>query len=119
MQSRSLVAIFVFIVGLMMAVVPVHAHLSKYSPFPPNNRPKPFPVRKLVDWMPLQDGNRYLAESNRTRNSTNPILKVTNHDSGTDLSLLKWNRTPLAGPFHVSSSPVTPYGYTADLNGDG
>jgi hypothetical protein len=99
-------------------------HLPEYSPFPAGSRPKQFPVRELAqlgeEVHPLD-----LAEKGRTRQSRNPIARITwlrnkaGLDAGVALTMLSWDRKQIAGPFHVSSSPVTPYGHTADINRDG
>jgi hypothetical protein len=108
-------------------VAPVEAHLPEYSPFPPAARPKQFPVRELAELRHIvgpEGSELHLAEKDRTRESRNPILRITwprgkNGDEGIALSILTWDQKRDAGPFHVSSNTVTPSGYSGDLNRDG
>jgi hypothetical protein len=116
---RVLLCVFV---TLTFAAFSLNAHLPEYSPFPSTQEVKLFPVQKLAVWTTEQpDGNSYLNESHRTRGSRNPILLRSQRktDDGSNLTILTWDKKRLAGPFHISSSPVEPYGYFADLNGDG
>jgi hypothetical protein len=107
--------------ALMLMAVSVFAHLEEYSPFHPKDKPKRFPVRRLVDWRNENDFNLYLAESATTRGSKNPILRISwpKNDGGVDLTLEGPDGHRLLGPSRISANLLSPYGYAADLNGDG
>jgi hypothetical protein len=111
-------SLLVLLVTLMTAEV-VQAHLSNYGPFAPKNGPKLFSVRKVVER--YAPGNIYLAEADRTRESSNPIIRFSPNkkQDGQDLTVLTFDNKRIVGPLHVSRSPVGPSGYSADLNGDG
>lgn len=105
---------------LIAAEVYLCAHLTQYGPFPPGTRPGLFPVHDLVA-LPSNDANFYLVEMSGPRGTKAPMIQASQRktDDGVDLSVLTFDRKRLSGPFHVSSSLLKPYGYSADLNGDG
>ena len=106
--------------ALLATAIPLLAHWPEYSPFTPAQRPKAFPVKKLVE-LGDDPGRLDFLEKGRTRQSRNPIARITRTgvDGGIDLAMLTWDGKRIVGPSRVSFSPVTPNGYSADVNRDG
>jgi hypothetical protein len=112
------------LVLLALTFVPaaLRAHLDEYGPFTSVTAPKRFRVRELVQGTAPFDGSVLdLYDSNRQSRSRNPMLRVswTKDDLGIDIAVLAYDKTTIAAPIHVSSQLIIPWGYCADINGDG